>query len=140
MSCSPQESLAKSNSWPEGKRTFTEFHDDAGCLPFQPVLPEFLEKLSVCLRVSSGQVGWSLPQEAWGTLSRKADPELWGHRSKQKKGIQQTGTRETAAALSSPGLIHLPSPRAGILVSLAFSLHGLYICLIERSFFLCFLP
>lgn len=45
-----------------------------------------------------------------------------------------------AAALRSPGLIYLPSPRAGILVSLAFSLHGLSIHLIERTFFLCFLP
>lgn len=58
----------------------------------------------------------------------------------RRKVYSRQGQGKMAAALSSPDLIHLPSPRAGILVSLAFSLHGLYICLIERASFLNSFP
>lgn len=96
-------------------------------LSLQSVFPVFLEALGMCLGVPSGQ----LPSTLRGTLSGKADA-LYGDIGDMEVARSKpysSRTREVAAALSSPGLIHLPSPRAGILIfpSPSSAIHGLYI-------------
>lgn len=80
---------------------------------------------AIAVRVPSilrgfGRVSWSslwtsgLPSTLRGTLSGKADALYGdiGDMEVDRRKPYSSGTREVAAALSSPGLIHLPSPQS----------------------------